>query len=143
MAGVLRDAEWGSNPYDDCLFHKGPIDCQITICLHVDDLRVTAPNVGMIDDLVAQLKKSFVEVKVNHGDAIGYLGMRIRRDNADIVVDMCAYVQECLDWFETAGVANTPADSTLFDVSQDKDQLIGPDKERFHTAVAKLLYVAK
>eukprot|EP01033_Poteriospumella_lacustris_P014441 gene14441-10319_t len=143
MAGVLRDAGWESNPYDDCVFHKGPLNCQTTVCLHVDDLLVTAPNDKMIEDLVSQLRKSFAEVKLNQGDSIGYLGMRIRRTNPDIEVDMNAYIQDCLEWFEVKGAANTPAESTLFESNETSTKLTGNQKERFHTAVAKLLYAAK
>lgn len=107
MAGVLRDAGWESNPYDDCVFLKGPLNCQTTVCLHVDNLLVTAPNDTMIEDLVNQFKKSFAEVKLNQGDSIGYLGMRTRRTNPDIEVNMNAYIQDCLDWFEVKGAANT------------------------------------
>eukprot|EP01033_Poteriospumella_lacustris_P017646 gene17646-12635_t len=58
-------------------------------------------------------------------------------------VDMNAYVEDCLEWFGAKGVANTPAEGNLFDNSADQNPLSGPERERFHTAVAKLLYLSK
>ena len=143
MDKVLKEIGFRANGYDSCIYHKGEVGKQITICLHVDDLFVASDTQELMNELYDHLKKSFREVKINEGSVNAYLGMRIRDTEDGIEVDMITYIDECLEWSKVTGVAITPASANLFEVS-DGDPLLEEDKqEDFHTGVAKLLYLAK
>ncbi len=67
MSALMADG-FVENPYDPCVFNKTGADgLQITIALHVDDLLVTSRSRKGLADFVAYLKRTYKEVKVNHG----------------------------------------------------------------------------
>lgn len=143
MRGVLLSFGFASNEYDPCIFHKGVVGEQCTICLHVDDLFIAADRQEHLDQLIKHLKASFREVKVKDGGVNSYLGMRLRDTDEALEVDMIPYIEECLEWARVEGNAVTPATAELFNVD-DGDPVLGKDKqEDFHTGVAKMLYLAK
>jgi hypothetical protein len=51
MSGVLIAGGFRVNSYDNCVFHKGDAKDQITVCLHVDDLLVSADKQCQLDEL--------------------------------------------------------------------------------------------
>lgn len=144
IAGVLKAAGFSPNKYDSCLFHLGPLGKQVNVCLHVDDLLITANHQEDLDKAIQILKAGFREVKVKQDAANGYLGMRITEDVDSISVDMLAYEDDCVTSFPGGGrAAKSPAEEGLFDVSVDAQLLDGKEQKAFHTMVAKLLYLAK
>ena len=56
---------------------------------------------------------------------------------------MEGYVQDPLRMCEVQGSATSPAAENLFDVSESSPPLASAQRERFHSLVAKLLYLAK
>jgi hypothetical protein len=48
-----------ANQYDKCVFSRTGVNGQITLTVHVDDVMITAPTEGVIDDL---LKEKHYEV---------------------------------------------------------------------------------
>jgi hypothetical protein len=56
---------------------------------------------------------------------------------------MEGYVNELFEVYDVEGCAATPATEKLFIISEDSESLSGEMKERFHSRVAKLLYLAK
>ena len=143
MSGVLIAGGFRVNNYDNCVFHKGDIDHQTTVCLHVDDLLVSADDHSQLDDLLVLLQSEFKEVKVKSEDVNSYLGMRLRQTDDAIEVDMIAYVEECIAWSKVTGSAITPAEADLFEIDDKLDPVDEAQREDFHTGVAKLLYLAK
>ena len=72
---------------DPCVFRKA-VDGDVTliICVHVDDLAVTAKNKEAFDVFYAQLKEEF---PVNDmGDLSWHLGRTFERDKTEGVVEM-------------------------------------------------------
>lgn len=142
LKSVLIEYGFVENPHDPCVFNVTRDGCQCTIGVHVDDLLITCKKQGVLDDVTKFLITKFNEVKVHDGDEHEYLGMRVRIINGGITVDMCNYVSECIKWYGVEGTASTPSQSDLFDtpVSPFLDR---DERERFHSMVAKLLFVAK
>lgn len=58
-------------------------------------------------------------------------------------MSMTAYLQGILDEYEVTGTVSTPATSKLFNISKSGPALSVREAKRFHTVVAKLLYLAK
>lgn len=141
MRDVLLEAGFAANDYDRCLFHKGHPCSQVNVCLYVDDLLVSSSVDNGDDELVAFLRKRCKEVKVRDSPENGYLGMRIVQNDTGIEIDMIPYVDECVGP-DVKALHSTPADGELFNIS-DWEPLLDKAKDDFHTAVAKLLYVAK
>lgn len=131
-----------TNPCDACVMNKTVNGKEISVGFHVDDLLITCEDDSTIDDVIAHLRSQFREVKEKKEDTMGYLGMRISVRENGIYVDMNAYTIKILDEFSVGGNAHTPATEDLFN---DRDVPLLPeiDKKRFHSVVAKLLYLAK
>ena len=143
MDKTLKEAGFRANGYDSCMYHKGLVGSQTTVCLHVDDLFISSDDQGMIDELIEFMRSKFREVKVKDGPINLYLGMRISEKEDCFEVDMQNYIEECLSWSKTSGMAVTPATADLFDVIDGDPVLPEEEQEDFHTGVAKLLYLAK
>jgi hypothetical protein len=78
------------------------------------------------------------------GEIIDYLGMEFDYSIPGVVkVSMNGMIEEALDDWGITDTAITPAKSKLF-LSNDKSpKLEEKDRERFHSMVAKMLYIAK
>ena len=109
---------------------------------NVDDLLVTCKHNKIIDVLVSDLREEFREVKEKQGNELGYLGMRLKVQEGYITVDMDTYTDQILSEFCEGGHASTPLKEDCF---EEVTSTLLPDKrkDRFHSCVAKLLYMAK
>jgi hypothetical protein len=73
---ILEKFGFIANPYDICVFNKNVKDGeQVTLCIHVDDMLITAPSKTDITNLIDELKQIYGELTVNMGIKINYLGM--------------------------------------------------------------------
>jgi hypothetical protein len=142
LSEILRKKGFINNPCDPCVMNKEISGKQISIGFHVDDLLVTCVDNDIIDDVVYYLKSEFREVKEKSGAIIGYLGMRLNISEEGIKVDMNAYTDKILTEYPEEKCAPTPASDDLFEITGDKE-LTEESKSRFHSCVAKLLYLAK
>ena len=95
-----------------------------------------------IDDL----KGHFGDLKVNRGKTHDFLGMKISFNNdKSISLDMKDQVREAIDTFgeEFKGEVPTAAARSLHNVDEKAAELDQELSEKFHSVVAKLLYIAK
>ena len=101
---------------DPCVFRK-VVDGEVTliICVHVDDLAVTAKRKNTFDSFYAELKE---EVPVSDMDYLSwYLGCAFERDRMEGVMKMTqtAFVDSLVDCFDVQYETQTPA-SVEFDL---------------------------
>ena len=143
LCEVLVNLGFVANPYDSCVFNKTVAGEQITVGFHVDDLLITCRSDAIIDDFESQLKQSFAEVTFARGDEHSFLSMNVKRKDGFISVDMCGYVEKILEGRAKLVGANSPGGENLFGVRDDSVMLGDEEKDRFHSDVAKLLYLAK
>jgi hypothetical protein len=61
----------------------------------------------------------------------------------EVSVDMQHYIKECMDTYEVKGKNASPASEHLFTVRADAVPLSADEADKFHSRVAKLLYLAK
>jgi hypothetical protein len=134
------------NPYDACVFNRIEADNeQTTLAVHVDDMEILAANEAAIDLLLDQLKSRFPKLSVHRGRVLDYLGMTFDFSvPGKVKITMNGYVTDLLkDCDDIPGTVDTPATSTLFSVSESSPSLSQVARERFHSLVAKLLYLSK
>lgn len=143
ISSTLIDLGYMSNSVDICVFNKGTGDEQCTICLHVDDLKITCRNEDTIEQLIDSLTTKYQTLTVHRGNVHSYLGMTWDYSTLGRVkITMEKYVKDVLDGYEVTGQAATPASVNLFEL-RDSDLLGSDDSIEFHSRVAKLLYLAK
>ena len=146
----LEGEDFVFNPYDPCVANRVREGKQHTIRFHVDDVNSSHINPKVNDEFKDFLQKKYGE----HGDAVvhrgtkhDYLGMKMDYNKkGKVVVDMQYYIQEMLDDFKDevkeGQIAKTPAGDNLFNFGEGK-KLDKSMAEKFHTTVAKGLFVAK
>lgn len=142
LTEVLVAYGFTANPCDECVMNKFINGKQISIGFHVDDLLMTCEEDNMLDDVIMYLRTLFREVKVKKDDVMGYLGMRLTIKEDDVYVDMDTYTAKILDEFGIGGHAPTPSNEDLFN-DREVPFLGEVGRKRFHSAVAKLLFLAK
>ena len=128
------------NSKDPCVWTINRKGTRLTICTHVDDVLTTSKLSENTQWIGKQLKKEFGEIKEQAGSDMKYLGMRLQRDKAgNIILSMDKLLAEILE-----GVNSTqtdPANDNLMKSPVDPTLLPEKEKTRFHTLVAKLLYL--
>jgi hypothetical protein len=72
-----------------------------------------------------------------------YLGMLIHLRPGEVEIDMESYVRKVLEGYNNLPLANTPATKKLFEESTKRVVLAEEEKKKFHTTVARLLYLSK
>ena len=78
-------------------------------------------------------------------DIHSYLGMQIMMKRECVIIDMENFIERLL---ESSGETNlrefmSPTGKDIFSVDESADSLQEPERKRFHTSVAKLLYLSK
>jgi len=143
LCGVLVACGFEKNAVDPCVFSKGRGKDRCTMCVHVDDLLIVDATTYLTEELVAHLKNEFDDVKLNSGSSHSYLGMSFDFSvNGSVKVSMSHYISTLLTEYNVTNVAVTPAEEWLFDV-REAELLSDAERESFHSAVAKLLFLSK
>lgn len=132
------------NAYDICVFNKVMHGKQCTITIHVDDLKISCADPRGVEDVIQELTRVYKKVNVYDDKLIDYLGMIFDYSEAGVVkISMQKMISKLLGEVEVDGTVKTPAAHNLFQVSEGGVVLQGKVAERFHSAVATLLYIAK
>ena len=126
------------------MFNKLFIDVQCTVCLYVDDLKITCVDPDIISNVVDKLEELFPGLKPNSSTSHSYLGMNFDYEKpGEFRITMKGYIDDVLSQCpEIVSSVCTPALSNLFELV-DSPLLDDARRERFHSLVAKLLYLAK
>ena len=86
--------EWGFeiNPYDWCVANKKVSGKQITAVWHVDDLKLSQVEIGVVKEIIAQLSERCgkeVDLKIHIWKVHKYLVMRLEyRTQGKVKIDM-------------------------------------------------------
>lgn len=144
LRAKLEQQGFVCNEYDECVFNRSRDGVQCTICVYVDDLLITCEQETVIEELITAISVGFEAPTVHRGDVHSYLGMTItfNRTQRTVSLTMEKYIEDTLRMMEISSGAASPAAAYLFRVETGK-QLDKGQKEKFHSQVAKLLYLAK
>jgi len=117
---------------------------QCTVVVYVDDLKISCADSRGVDDVVNDLKKVYGNVNLHKEAIIDYLGMDFDHSQPGVVkISMAAMIDQVIEELSITDTARTPAAVDLFHVDEKSPRLDKDKKEKFHSLVAKLLYMAK
>jgi hypothetical protein len=143
IKSFLMTEGFEANPLDECVFNKVVDGQQVTILLHVDDLKLSSTNKSALESILKAISDRFTGCEVHWDRMVEYLGMTFDYDKrpGSVFVTQRKLVEEILKNSGIEGTASTPALDSLFHVREDADLLPTDDKEEFHSLVAMLLYL--
>jgi hypothetical protein len=146
LSNFLSDIGFTANPVDVCVFNRvSKSGKQCTLAIHVDDGMATCEDLEDLQLLDRQIREKFnneVDSQVNC-TKFDYLGMVIdTKDGDEAELTMKSYIEEVCEEHGEKGKAATPAADNLFKLNDDAERLDKSAAERFHRAVAQLLYLA-
>ncbi|CAN0030781.1 unnamed protein product, partial [Sphacelaria rigidula] len=146
ITNVLKELSFKANAYEPCVLNTIMDGEQVTVSLHVDDLFVSSVSEKNVMKVVEFLQAKFEKITVHRGKILTYLGMMFDfSKEGEVTISMDRYIEDIIaQWNSDAkGSALTPATGVLFNVDTDSPILSKKESERFHSTVAKLLYIAK
>lgn len=124
--------------HDPCVFYKPGI----RVVLYVDDLYITYDDDDSLEELrFTVLYKFGGEFKYPVDDTVEFLGMKFKTINKGINITMPDRINDVTQ--DIQGTSTTPATPNLFDIDENAKEIDPVDKAKFHTLVAKLLYISK
>ena len=144
LSSSLKSIGYVPNLLDPCVFNKTMDGKQSTIVVYVDDLFISSESLSLIEELENMLKERFgADLQVHEGPIFSYLGMTWDYSvPGQVKVTMRGFIDDLLTWSGISGSVQTPASTFLF-TTRDSPKLSKNEMERFHSAAAKLLYLAK
>ena len=115
------------NPYDPCVANK-IINCtQITICWHVDDLKVSHKDEDVVTAFAVAMGKKFGNgTTIKRVKVFDYLGMELDFETCPgtMIVSMIKYLQKIIQEFPEIlrGTTACPATDNLFRIREEEDR---------------------
>ena len=144
LTSQLIKCGYVQNPMDKCIFNKILDGVQATCVIYVDDLFMTSKSIELLDELTGALTNAFKSLTINDGRVHSYLGMSFNFTKpGEVSITMNKYTDDLLKACEPQGLAETPAADNLFKIRPDAKPLDENTKDKFHSHVAKILYLAK
>ena len=135
------------NPYDRCVANKVINGKQCTIVFYVDDNKISHVDPEVVTSVLTLLKQHFGDLSVTRGKKHNFLGMDMLFQNDGTVrIEMKEQLQGVINLVDPKSLndkVSSPATKKLFDVDDEAEQLDKVDSDRFHSIVAKLLYISK
>ncbi len=136
------------NPYDPCVANKTVNGKQMTVCWHVDDLKVSHMDPAEITKFGNWLSETYkVTVAAHCGKVHDYLGMIFDfSKDRKVVINMVEYIKNIITDFpeEIIATQTSPAAEHLFTVWSDAKAKPLPEEQAmaFHHATAQLLFLS-
>ena len=90
------------NPYDPCAANMMVDGGQITVCWHVDDLKISHRDEAIVSEFAMALAKEFgPKTTISRGKIHDYLGMDLDFGTCPgtIIISMIRYLQKAIDEF--------------------------------------------
>ena len=143
------------NPYDGCVANKTVNGEQLTVTVHVDDLKVSHKDPKVIDAFIKWCRQMYDDEKIgkmtpSRGKIHDYLGITLDYTiPGKVKMYMKEYVLSMVkdfpyyDEVKKLKPVATPAAEHLFEVNKKSDKICKQKAEEFHTTVAKGLFLCK
>ena len=146
LSEFLKSIGFQANPVDPCVFNrKSATGKQCTLAIHVDDGLATCEDLDELELLDKQIREKFnneVDSQVSC-TKLDYLGILVQVDHGEeATLTMQSYIKETSKEHGVEGIAATPATDNLFRIDEQAESISKAQKEKFHRAVAQLLYLA-
>ena len=145
----LKSVGFQLNPYDPCVANKIVDGVQLTLVWHVENLKVSHIDGGLVTRMAEWLKKtyeclfkdSYGAMKLNRGMIHEYLGMTLDYSTqGEVKITMYNYIRDIVTDFKQYDPSNknarTPAENQLFKVRDDQKKLPEKLAQVIHTFTA-------
>ena len=146
LSRFLQRIGFTPNPVDPCVFNRmSSSGKQLTLAIHVDDGLATCVDEDELVKLDQQIRKEFNNEIESEVDCtkFDYLGVNIDvSSGVEAELTMEQYIKDVCVEHGVYCAAPTPAKLNLFDADEDDEALPSKEKDKFHRAVAQLLYLA-
>jgi hypothetical protein len=144
ITNLLKRIGFAQNPYDACVFYLCDEDGPVHVVIYVDDLLIALKSLVKKDWLLQSLRTEFGEVTCSEGLVHSYIGMTFDfAMQGRLTVSMTGFEDAIRTEAAVLGSVTTPALANLFEIDEQSPILSAANKSKFHTLVAKLLYLAK
>ena len=152
----LKSIGFKLNTYDPCVTNNIVDGAQLTVVWHVDDLKLSHVDAGVVTRMSVWLKKTYERlfddglgaIKLKRGKIHEYLGMQLDFSVVgQVKITMFDYIQEMLEDFHKLDpnktISLTPATDHIFRVRDYQPKLDEQKAQIFHTFTAKSLFSTK
>ena len=143
LSGYLASKGFTTCKSDECVLVKRMKSGKhIIVMLYVDDILVMSEVSEDRYWVKSLLEDKCKKVTSEEGDRLPYLGMTIVKRDFGYELCMQSYVDDLLKFYgKDVREFTVPASGNLFKVDETSEVL--SDKTKFHSVVAKLLYLGK
>jgi len=118
LTSKLESVGYKRDPYDQCVFNRVVNDgSQSTLCVHADDMMITAASEEHVTNVIADIENEFREITVTRGTKHDYLGMVFDFCNSNKLI-----VNDILIDCNVTGSANSSAKNDLFHINESADK---------------------
>jgi Reverse transcriptase (RNA-dependent DNA polymerase) len=141
---TLEQHGFTTNPYDFCVANATIEGSQCTIGWFVDDTKISHINPNVVTSVINILEHRFGKMTVTRGHQHKFLGMNITYlGDGTATIHMPTYINEAITESELdlPLSATSPCASSLLVIDPDSPALSPVKAKRFHSVVAKLIYV--
>ena len=107
------------NPYDPCFTNNMVYGAQMTMCWHVDDLKISHRDKEMVTAFAVDMANIYgAKNTISRGRVHDYLGMEIELGTCPVtfIISMIKYLQKIIDKFPEVlrGTKACPSGDNLF-----------------------------
>jgi hypothetical protein len=128
---------------EPCVFRKVEGNMVYLLIVYVDDVLIIA-TAGEIKRLHELCIEEFRWVTLDTGNRHSYLGMQLEFLVGKVRIDMSSYTEKVLEFYaKVVEPHRAPGKKGVFLVSETSVMVSPDERQKFHTVVAKLLYLAK
>jgi hypothetical protein len=132
------------HPLDDCVFrYQNSEKNYLNVGIHVDDIIITSNNNNLITNFKNYLLKKFYDVKFNEKSNHNYLGLNINLYTNYYELDMISNIEKIIKDYGNIKSSLIPATNDFFKDSTNNILTNKNDINKFHSYVAKLLYISR
>ena len=134
------------NSYDRCIANKMVKGSQCTIAWYVDDNKISHMSPSVVTAIIKIIEKRFGKLEVSRGRKHNFLGMDIEfKKDGTVSINMKDYIIEASEVFGEDVTINVSSAATgkLFVIDENSPKLENDKSDKFHSIVAKLLWVMK
>ena len=112
------------NPYDPCVANMMVNVAQITVCWHVENLKISHREEEVVSAFAIQIAETYgPKTTISRGRVHDYLGMQLDFGTCpgSMIISMIKYLHKILDeWTEVLGSTKAcPPTDNLFEVRED------------------------
>eukprot|EP00957_Ditylum_brightwellii_P212308 15367176-Ditylum_brightwellii.AAC.4 len=134
------------NPYNPCVAIKMVKGKQLTMCWHVDDLKISHKDNKEVTRMLRWLESKYCNLCTTREKVHEYFGMTLDfSKSGKVKVIMSEYLKEIIEDFPEViqGTVTSSASAHLFNVDEKGKLLDEILARQFHTSTAKLIFVCK